>query len=129
MMNDPLAKVLSNIKNYEKLGKSSCTCKPVSNVNRKVLSIMKEHGYIGDFEEIDDGRGGVFKINLLGKINDCGVIKPRFSVTLDDYEKFEKRYLIAKDFGFIVVSTSQGMMTHEESKEKRIGGKLISYCY
>ncbi|RLE45260.1 30S ribosomal protein S8 [Candidatus Woesearchaeota archaeon] len=129
MLNDPLASVLSHIKNYEKLGKSECICKPVSKLITKVLSIMQEHGYIGSFEEIDDGKGKVLKVNLLGKINDCGVIKPRFSVRLDTYEKVEKRFLIAKDFGFIVVSTSQGMMTHKEAKEKNIGGKAIAYCY
>lgn len=128
-MNDPLASVLSHIKNCEKLGRSECLCKPLSGAVRKVLSIMKDNGYIGDYEEIENGRGGMVKINLLGRINKCGVIKPRFSVKLDTYEKFEKRYLIAKDFGFIIVSTSQGMMTHKEAKEKNIGGKLIAYCY
>ena len=68
-------------------------------------------------------------IYLIGKINNCNVIKPRFNVKNDNYEKFEKRFLLAKDFGIIIVSTPKGLMTHIEAKEKGIGGKLILYCY
>jgi 8-oxo-dGTP pyrophosphatase MutT (NUDIX family) len=54
---------------------------------------MNKNGYIGSFEEIVDSKGNRLTINLLGKINKCGSIKPRFSVTLPEYEKFEKRFL------------------------------------
>ncbi|MAG78181.1 30S ribosomal protein S8, partial [archaeon] len=59
----------------------------------------------------------------------CGVIKPRFSVKIDGYEKFEKRFLLSKDFGLIIVSTSKGIMTHIEAKEKKLGGKLLAFVY
>ncbi|MDZ4226799.1 MAG: 30S ribosomal protein S8, partial [Candidatus Pacearchaeota archaeon] len=59
----------------------------------------------------------------------CGVVKPRFPVKLDEFEKFEKRYLPAKNFGIIIVSTSNGIMTHIEAKEKKLGGRLIAYIY
>ncbi len=129
MMNDPLANTLSSIYNNVKVGKSDCVVRPVSKLIRNVLNIMKDNGYISSFEEIEDGRGGMLKISFTGKINKCGVIKPRFNVKLSDYEKFEKRYLIAKDFGIIIVSTHKGLMTHTEAKEKNLGGKLIAYCY
>jgi small subunit ribosomal protein S8 len=90
---------------------------------------MKDKGYIGDFNEIEYSQGNYLKVNLLGKINKCNSIKPRFSVKNKDFEKFEKRYLLAKDFGFIIVSTSKGIMTHSEAKNKGIGGKLIAYVY
>jgi small subunit ribosomal protein S8 len=128
-MNDPLANTLSSIYNNVKVGKSDCVVRPVSKLIRNVLNIMKDNGYISSFEEIEDGRGGMLKISFTGKINKCGVIKPRFNVKLSDYEKFEKRYLIAKDFGIIIVSTHKGLMTHTEAKEKNLGGKLIAYCY
>ena len=90
---------------------------------------MNEHSYLGIFELVEDGKGGIIKLNLLGNINKCGVIKPRFSTKKHNYEKWEKRYLPAKDFGVIIVSTPQGIMTHIEAKEKGIGGKLLAYCY
>jgi len=128
-LNDPLANALSSILNAEKIGKSECIIKPISKVIKRVFNIIKENNYIGDFREINDQRGNYIKINLLGRINKTGVIKPRFSVKQNSYEKFEKRYLLAKDFGIIIVSTSKGMMTHTEAKKKGLGGRLIAYCY
>ena len=128
-LNDPLANVLSHIDNYEKLGKKELITKNNSKVIRKVLKIMQENGYIGATEEDKNNKEGPLKINLLSNINKCGVIKPRFRIKNDGYEKFEKRYLPAKGFGIIIISTSQGLMIHTKAKEKKIGGTLISYCY
>ncbi|MBU4500968.1 MAG: 30S ribosomal protein S8 [Nanoarchaeota archaeon] len=129
MMNDTIASALSNILNADKVGKEFCLVKPYSKMLKEVLTIMNNKGYIGSFEVINDGRGDIVKVNLVGKVNKCGAIKPRFSVTMDGFEKFEKRYLPAKGFGIIIVSTSKGVMTHVESIEKKIGGKLIAYIY
>jgi len=128
-MNDPLATTLSNIQNAEIVGKDICLAKPMSKVIKKVLEIFKDNHYLGEVKEINDGKGGIFEINLIGQINKCGVIKPRFSVKLEGYEKFEKRFLPAKDCGLILVSTSQGIMTHIQAKEKRLGGKLLAFIY
>ena len=77
----------------------------------------------------EDGKAGLIKVNLNGNINKCGVIKPRFAVKRKDFEKFEKRYLPAKDFGIIIISTPDGLMTHIQAKEKNLGGRLIAYVY
>lgn len=129
MLNDSLANALSIILNNEKIGKSDCLVKPISKVIKKVLGVMKDNNYVGEFKEIQDGKGNLIKINLLGNINKCGAIKPRYSVKRDGYEKFEKRYLPAKDFGIIFVSTSLGIMTHYDAKKKGLGGRLLAYCY
>jgi len=129
MMHDTIASALSNILNVDKVGKDFCIVKPFSRMLKEILTIMNNKGYIGSFEVIKDNRGDMFKVHLVGKINKCGAIKPRFSVEKTGFEKFEKRYLPAKGFGIIIVSTSQGIMTHSEAKEKNIGGKLIAYIY
>jgi len=127
-LNDPLSNVLSSILNSEKIGKKECTVRPSSSLIKKVLQIMKDNKYIGEFKEYPE-RGGYIIINLIGKINKCGVIKPRFSVKKDQMEKYEKRYLPAKDFGIIIISTNKGLITHYQAKEKSSGGRLISYIY
>ena len=66
---------------------------------------------------------------LKGNINKCGVIKPRHAVKKDEFEKFEKRYLPAKNFGILIVTTPKGIMTHYEAKELGIGGRLLAYMY
>ena len=128
-LNDSLASALSVIMNAEKVSKDECKIKPISKVIKEVLRIMAENGYIGEFKEVEDGKGNYIVINLLGRVNKCNAIKPRHPVTLEDFEKFEKRYLLAKDFGIIIISTSEGMMTHIEAKKKNLGGRLVSYCY
>ena len=90
---------------------------------------MKTNNYVGSFEEIEDGRGNIIKLNLLGNINKCGVIKPRYSVKKDDFERFEERYLLARGMGVLILSTPLGVITHNEAKKKNIGGKLLAYCY
>lgn len=129
MLNDSLATALSKILNAEKRSKKEVLIKPASKILKTILNLMNENNYLGAFEEIKDGKGGFLKVHLLGSVNKCGVIKPRFSTKKDEFEKWEKRYLPAKDFGLIIVSTPQGIMTHYQAKEKNIGGKLLAYCY
>ena len=128
-LNDPLAAALSKIANTEKIASNECIIRPISKVIKNIFTLFKDNMYLGDFEVVEDGKGGYIKLNLLGRINRCGAIKPRFQVKHDGYEKFEKRYLPAKDFGIIIVSTSQGMMTHIEAKNKKLGGRLLAYVY
>jgi small subunit ribosomal protein S8 len=129
MLTDPLADALSNMKNQENAGNLSCVVRPASKVIGSVLKIFKDYGYLDDFEFVQDGKGGNFKVNLAGKLNDCGVIRPRYSTKKLSFEKYEKRFLPATSFGVLVVSTSQGIMSHEDAKKAGIGGRLLCYVY
>lgn len=128
MRHDTLADVMSAIKNAERIGKKECFT-PASNLVREVLKVIQEKKYIGTFEFIDDGKSGKFKVELKNKINDCGVIKPRYSVKTDEFEKFEKRFLPAKDVGFLILTNPKGVMTHQEAKKQKTGGKLLAYIF
>lgn len=128
MRHSLLADCLSTINNTEDVGKDECLVK-ASNLVLDVLKTIQRKGYIGEFEQIKDGKGGKFKVKLLGKINKCKIIKPHFSVAKDEFEKWEKRYLPAKGLGVLIVSTSRGIMTHQQAKEEGVGGKLIAYIY
>jgi len=128
-LNDPLADALSAIKNAERVGKKECIVKPASKLIGNVLKIMKEEGYIEEFEFIDDGKAGIFKVKLKGRINNCNAIKPRFPVKKNEFEKWERRFLPARDFGILIVTTSKGVMTHREAKEIGIGGSLLAFVY
>lgn len=128
-LNDPLANALSSILNSEKIARKSVQIKPVNKTIKKVLQVMQENMYLGGFEAEDESKTSNIVVSLIGKINKCGAIKPRFPVKTTEYEKFEKRYLPAKEFGVLFISTSQGLMTQKEARKKGIGGKLIAYCY
>jgi len=126
---DILAKGFNVIKTHKRVGKRSCTIKPVSKLLVSTLTIMRDKGYISSLEVKDNGRGGELEVKGLGPINNCGVIKPRFSVGAGEWVKWEQRYILSKDFGMLIVSTPEGLMANSEAKQKGIGGRLIAYVY
>tara|TARA_Y100000310_G_scaffold342215_1_gene444350 strand:- start:3206 stop:3634 length:429 start_codon:yes stop_codon:yes gene_type:complete len=128
-MNDTLSAALSSILNAERVGKQVCVLTPVSKITIAALDIMKDHHFIGEYNIIDDGKGGLIEVNLIGGINKCGVIKPRFAAKNKDIVRFEKRYLPAMNFGVIIMTTPKGIMTQKEAREQGIGGKLLAFVY
>ena len=72
----------------------------------RFLTEMMKHGYIGEFEIIDDHRAGKIVVNLIGRLNKCGVISPRFDVQFKDLEKWQNNLLLYCQFVFIVLITS-----------------------
>ncbi|MBW2971309.1 30S ribosomal protein S8 [Candidatus Woesearchaeota archaeon] len=128
-MNDPLANLMSNLNNAEKRYRKTLEVKPSSKLIMQVLQLLQDNHYIGEFKMIESNRGNYVQVNLINKINSCGVIKPRFAVAKDDFERFEKRFLLAKGFGVLIVSTTKGVITHEQAKEQGVGGRLLAYCY
>ena len=129
MLNDPLSNTMSAILNTEVAGKTKLSVKPTSKLIKAVLTLMQQHKYISGFQEVADGRGGYLEVALAGTINRCGAVKPRYSINKKNFEMFEKRYLPAKDFGMLIISTPKGVLSHAEAKKRALGGRLIAYCY
>ena len=120
---------LRSIYNAEKRGKRQVLVRPASKVIVKFLQQMMKHGYIGEFEVVDDHRSGKIVVELTGRINKCGVISPRFDVGHDQIEKWVGNLLPARQFGHIILTTSMGIMDHEECKRKHTGGKVLGFFY
>ena len=126
---DPLADALSKIQATENVGKNETIVAPASKQIAATLRVMQREGYIGEFEFIDDGRAGKFRVQLLGRVNKCGAIKPRIPVNSKEIENWEKQFLPSRDIGVLVFSTSQGVLSHKEVREKKIGGRLLAFVY
>lgn len=132
VMLDTLANALATIYNCEMRAKKEAIIMPASKLILSVLRVMQREGYIGEFEYIDDGRWGKVKVQLLGRINKVGVIKPRLSVKYSDLAKMPhwlRKYLPSREIGLLIISTPQGVMSHREALEKRTGGVLLAYVY
>ena len=124
-----LANLFASLQNAEMRNKKECVVIPASNLASEVLRVLQKRKYIGEFEFIDDGVGGKLRVQLLGRINKCGVISPRFPVRSLKLVDWEHRYLPAVGVGPLIVTTSQGVMSHVDAQEKRIGGRLVGYVY
>jgi small subunit ribosomal protein S8 len=128
MKHDTLSDVLTAIKNAERNGFKECVVSG-SKIVKEILKIMQKHTYIGSFEFIDDGKSGQFKVELLGRINDCGSIRPRSYITKDDFIRWEKRFLPSVNVGILFVTTPNGIMDHRNAKKEGLGGALLGFIY
>ncbi|KAK9075807.1 hypothetical protein SSX86_004136 [Deinandra increscens subsp. villosa] len=120
---------LKSMYNAEKRGKRQVMIRPSSKVIIKFLMVMQKHGYIGEFEYVDDHRSGKIVVELNGRLNKCGVISPHFDVGVKEIEPWTARLLPSRQFGYIVLTTSAGIMDHEEARRKNVGGKVLGFFY
>jgi small subunit ribosomal protein S8 len=132
-LNDPIADALNNINNAENVAKNKCVLSH-SKLLECILKILKDEQYISNYKIIDRSKFDKNQIKkiivyLSGNINKCKAVKPRFAVKRNDFEKFEKSYLISKDVGYLIVSTTNGLMTHRDAKKQGLGGRLVAYIY
>ena len=124
MSQDIVADALNQVMNAKRARKSSVVVKKHSKVLLGVLAIGKLKGYISSYK-VD---GNDLEIEF-GKLNYCKAVKPRYIVKADTIDKYVRRYLPARDMGFVIISTNQGLMTHQTAEEKNIGGSVIAYFY
>ena len=123
MSQDIVADALNKLMNAKKAGKTEIVVNKHSKVLGKVLDIAKDSGYLT--YEVD---GNKMTIKMEG-LNLIKSIKPRYTVKVDDINRYVRRYLPAKNFGFVIVSTNKGLMKHEEAEEQNLGGCLVAYVY
>lgn len=127
--NNVLSDALRTISNAERSGKQQVLIRPSSKIIIKFLKIMQKNKYIGKFTYIDDNRSGKIVINLLGRINKCRAISPRYDIKIKDSKKWVNNILPSRQFGTIVLSTSYGILDHKEAFRKKTGGKILGFFY
>jgi Ribosomal protein S8 len=125
MSHDITADVLNQIMNCKKAKKPYCEVSKYSKFLINVLDIAKQKDYI-DYSLNEKDK----KLRItIKKVNECKAIKPRFNVEVNEIDKYVRRFLPARNFGIILISTSSGLMIHENAYKKNVGGSLIAYFY
>jgi len=123
MSRDIISDVLNEIMNAKKANKEFIETTRFSKLLINILEIMKSYGYIE--YKIEDGKLRV----ILKEITECRSIKPRYSAAKKNIDKYVRKFLPARNYGYVVISTSKGLMTHQEAQENKIGGSLIAYFF
>jgi small subunit ribosomal protein S8 len=126
MSQDIVADGLNMIRNAKKARKENIEINRISKLFIEILKIMKQKNAIKKYKI--DSKNKSVEITI-GSLFECKAIKPRFSVTKDQIEKYRRRYLPSRNIGTIIVSTNKGLMTHTEAIEEKMGGSLIAYFY
>jgi small subunit ribosomal protein S15Ae len=78
---------------------------------------------------LNGGRSPVLLLTFFCSLNKCGVISPRYNVRLAELEKWVVKLLPARQFGYVILTTSAGIMDHEEARRKHVAGKIIGFFY
>uniref|UniRef100_A0A8I5UUR4 Small ribosomal subunit protein uS8 n=1 Tax=Pongo abelii TaxID=9601 RepID=A0A8I5UUR4_PONAB len=116
-----LPDALKSINNAKRRGKCQVLIRLCSKIIIWFLTVMVKYGYIGKFESLMNTELGKIVVDLTGRLNKCRVISPRFDVQLKHLEKWQNNLLLSRQFGFIVLTASAGIVDHEEARRKHTG--------
>ncbi|XP_044471280.1 40S ribosomal protein S15a-5 [Mangifera indica] len=125
ILNDALRAIV----NAERRGKSDVELKPISTVMSSFLNIMKYRGYIKDFQVYDPHRVGRITVQLLGRVKDCRALTYRQDIKAKDIEKYTTRTLPTRQWGYVVITTPDGILDHEEAQRRNVGGQVLGYFH
>ncbi|KUK16391.1 30S ribosomal protein S8 [Petrotoga olearia] len=134
MWSDPVADMLTRIRNANSVFKESVEI-PASNLKRDILEIMKREGFINDYKFIDDGKQGILKVYLKYKGTRRDK-KPIMEGIIKVSKSGRRVYVNTRNIpkvkgglGIAILSTSLGVMTDKEAREKKVGGEVICYVW
>ncbi len=127
MWSDPIADFLTRIRNAVRMHQREVKV-PASKLKVGIASVLKQEGYIAGFDQIDDGRQGILRVQLkYGPLGQplINLIKRESKPGGRDYRPVERLPRVLNGLGISIVSTSQGVMSDRQCREKNIGGELL----
>jgi small subunit ribosomal protein S15Ae len=125
ILNEALRKMV----NAEKRGFTKVQLQPMSLLMVNYLNVMKSRGYIKDFEVFEPHRVGRITVELQGRIKDCKALSYRQDIRAKDIESYKSRILPTRQWGYVVITTTNGVLDHEEAQRQNVGGRVLGYFY
>ena len=130
-MTDPIADMLTRIRNANTVGHKTVDV-PASNMKKSIAGILKEEGYITDFEVIDDNKQGVIRITMkygADKERVISGLKKNSKQGLKDYAKRNEVPKVLGGLGIAIISTSNGIISDKKARQLGVGGEVICYVW
>ena len=131
VMTDPIADMLTRIRNANQM-KHLTVLVPASKIKLEILNVIKNEGYIEDVEFVEDGKQGEIKVTLKYTDKKERVIKGITRISkpgLRAYAKASEMPKVLNGLGVAIVSTSDGVMTDKDARQKGIGGEVMAYIW
>ena len=126
-LSDPIADMLTRIRNASRVNKKDVNIK-ASKVCEGVAKVLKEEGYIADYDKIDDGKQGIVRVTLKYSIDGEAIIseikresKPGRRV----YQKVGDLPDVLGGLGIAILSTSKGILSDKQCRTENVGGEII----
>jgi small subunit ribosomal protein S8 len=124
---DPIADMLTRIRNANRVGRKEVRV-PRSKICNGIAQVLKDEGYIDDFDVIEDTQQGMIRVKLKYSMNGDKVIHE-----LDRQSKPGRRLYrgvgdlprVLNGMGIVVISTSKGVMSDRKAREQNVGGELL----
>jgi len=130
VMTDPIADMLTRIRNANVV-RSKMVEVPSSKIKQELARILKEEGYIEDYEVVEDGKQSVIRIHLkyTGKDRVITGLKRISRPGLRVYAGKDEIPRVLGGLGTAILSTSQGIMTDKKARSQGIGGEVLCYIW
>jgi small subunit ribosomal protein S8 len=127
-MTDPIADMLTRIRNGAKAKRKAVDI-PASNVKREIARVLIEEKFLKDMIQLPDNRQGILRLYLKYSRDDEPIIKGLRRISTPGLRKYlgldDLKKLGTHQVGFVIVSTSQGVMTNIDAYKKGLGGEAI----
>lgn len=130
-MTDPIADFLTRIRNAN-MAKHESVEIPASKIKNDMAEILKNEGFIRDFENIDDNKQGIIRVFLKYDKNNERIISGLRRISkpgLRSYVKADAVPKVLNGLGIALISTSEGVVTDKTARAKNIGGEVLAYVW
>ena len=131
VMTDPIADFLTRIRNANSVRHEKVEIL-ASKLKKTMAQILKEEGFIKDFEYIEDGKQGILRVYLKYGANKQKVITGLKRISRPGLRVYAKKDEIPKilgGLGIAIISTSQGVMTDKNARKQGLGGEVLCYVW
>ncbi|MBO0477214.1 30S ribosomal protein S8 [Vagococcus sp. DIV0080] len=131
VMTDPIADFLTRIRNANIVRHESLEV-PASTIKLEVAKILQREGFVRDVEFIEDDKQGIIRVFLKYGKNDERVITNLKRISkpgLRAYVKANEVPKVLNGLGIAIISTSEGILTDKEARERNVGGEVLAYVW